>query len=324
MLAEMLESLRGQSSSDWECIVVDDGSSDDSEAVVKSISALDDRIKWYARSREPAGACTCRNIGVEMSRGDYVMFLDSDDLAARWCVAQRLQAASEARDADILVFPAMMFRKQPGDEEYLWNAITSEAELHRFLKLDSPWQGTGPLWRREVFLRMGGWHESLACWQDIDLSIRALAQGLSHVIRYDLPADVYLRRGDGNSVSSSALRSPAKLRSKAEVLRRAFDVASSPRIPGGPRAAARATRVMAFTVIRDHLLGRSIGSALSLWREALARGVFTPVDSMLSLMQVMTLARPVRRVPGVSSIDSAITKRFATPPTIGTTRRALC
>jgi glycosyltransferase involved in cell wall biosynthesis len=72
-----LESVRGQTYTDWECVVVDDGSSDGDalRAVVDGLQ--DDRFRYLRRPNGGGGAA--RNTGVEAARGDFIAFLDSDD-----------------------------------------------------------------------------------------------------------------------------------------------------------------------------------------------------------------------------------------------------
>lgn len=68
-------SVLGQSYSDIELIVIDDGSTDDTEVVVNSIS--DSRVRYYRQEKQ--GACAARNLGIHLAKGDYIAFQDSDD-----------------------------------------------------------------------------------------------------------------------------------------------------------------------------------------------------------------------------------------------------
>lgn len=318
-IGETLASLVAQTSPEWECVVVDDGSTDTSAEVVEEFVRRDSRIRWHERGRDPKGACTCRNIGVDLSLGEHVMFLDSDDTAAPWCIEQRISVANESSDADIIVFPAMMFTAHPGDEDRLWNVMTADDVLARFLRLDSPWQGTGPLWRKNAFTELGGWRESLACWQDIDLSIRALASGLSHVVRYDLRPDVYIRRGDGTTVSSGNLRSPAKLRSKKFVLEEALAVATGNVSPAAARPdQLNAVREMGFAVANDHMLGREELTSFRIWARMIRSGILDFREASLSLVHLFLLAPIVRRFPFARQMSARIVSRYARPLMIGT------
>ncbi|MBF7731161.1 glycosyltransferase family 2 protein [Pseudomonas sp. N040] len=78
-LRETLESVKAQTREDWELICVDDGSSDDSAAVVESFAARDCRIRLI-RLGQNSGAAVARNVGIDAARGRYIAFLDSDDL----------------------------------------------------------------------------------------------------------------------------------------------------------------------------------------------------------------------------------------------------
>lgn len=67
-----------QTVSDWEMIIIDDGSKDDSLEIIKSIAPFEDRIKVVVQKN--AGSAAARNKGIELAQGRYICFLDSDDL----------------------------------------------------------------------------------------------------------------------------------------------------------------------------------------------------------------------------------------------------
>lgn len=80
LLKRSIGSVVKQNFNYWELIVVDDGSTDDTSSLLNDYSSKDQRIKYYNRpSNRKKGASTCRNIGVELSKGQFVAFLDSDD-----------------------------------------------------------------------------------------------------------------------------------------------------------------------------------------------------------------------------------------------------
>ncbi|WP_438968729.1 glycosyltransferase family 2 protein [Nonlabens sp.] len=81
LILETLNSVVQQSYQNWECIIVDDGSTDASVDVVKAISKFESRIKIYSRPQHwTKGAASCRNFGIQHSSGELICFLDSDDL----------------------------------------------------------------------------------------------------------------------------------------------------------------------------------------------------------------------------------------------------
>ncbi|MEP6260726.1 MAG: glycosyltransferase family 2 protein [Gillisia sp.] len=84
LIGETLNSVLSQTYTNWECIVVDDGSSDNTEGIIKAYIEKDCRIKYYYRPENcKKGASVCRNFGLEKSKGELIQFLDSDDLLAK-------------------------------------------------------------------------------------------------------------------------------------------------------------------------------------------------------------------------------------------------
>ncbi len=77
-ISENIKSVQAQTYTDWEHILVDDCSSDDSESIIKSYQSKDHRIKYH-RLEENSGAGIARNKAIELAQGNYIAFLDSDD-----------------------------------------------------------------------------------------------------------------------------------------------------------------------------------------------------------------------------------------------------
>lgn len=81
LLPETLNSIIEQTFTDWECILVDDQSTDDSFKVMEEYQKKDNRIKAYKRPLESKkGANACRNFGFTKSAGAYIKWFDSDDI----------------------------------------------------------------------------------------------------------------------------------------------------------------------------------------------------------------------------------------------------
>jgi glycosyltransferase involved in cell wall biosynthesis len=77
-LSETLQNILLQTYSNFECILVDDGSIDDTRLIAKSFVDKDSRFKYYYK--ENGGVSTARNTGVKFSSGEFIQFLDADDL----------------------------------------------------------------------------------------------------------------------------------------------------------------------------------------------------------------------------------------------------
>ena len=109
-LAQCLDSLIEQTLSDIEILCLDDGSTDSSPELLDAYAAKDARIR--ALHRENCGVAETRNVGVGLARGEYILFVDSDDyIAQRTC--EVLVATAEREGADIVVFGGKTFPTLP-------------------------------------------------------------------------------------------------------------------------------------------------------------------------------------------------------------------
>jgi glycosyltransferase involved in cell wall biosynthesis len=216
IISETAESIFGQTYPHWEWMIVDDGSTDNSWEVIQEFAKKDKRVRIFQRDREPKGACVCRNIAVENATGDYVIFLDTDDLLASFCLEQRVAAMEAEPDCDFIIFPMLLFKSKPDDLKVLWSQENGRDDLLRILEGDPICQGTGTLWKRSTFMEVGMWRVDLRLWQDIELHIRSLLWPVTYKKRMDLIPDVFLRISD-ISLSRTGFHSLPKLKSRIQV-----------------------------------------------------------------------------------------------------------
>ena len=80
LLKETIASIQNQSYKNWECILVDDGSTEETQVDIRQIINNDKRFKYYSRpSYKRKGPTSCRNYGFEKAKGEFIYFFDSDD-----------------------------------------------------------------------------------------------------------------------------------------------------------------------------------------------------------------------------------------------------
>lgn len=97
-IEETLLSVQVQTYTRWECIIVDDGSDDDTVEVVTAFAKADQRFKILERpEHRPKGANACRNYGFEHSNGEFINWLDSDDLFSPDKLASQVAVLCEER-----------------------------------------------------------------------------------------------------------------------------------------------------------------------------------------------------------------------------------
>ena len=80
-VTKALDSVLAQTFTDYECIIINDGSTDDSEAVVQSWLSQNSQytVHFTLYTQENAGVSAARNHGISLSTGEYICFLDADD-----------------------------------------------------------------------------------------------------------------------------------------------------------------------------------------------------------------------------------------------------
>ncbi len=200
LLAETLQSVHSQTLQNWEVIVVDDGSHP--EQFARAQSYVSERIRVLQRTDGPKGPSRCRNIGWKAASAPLIMFLDSDDLLARWAAEERCEIF-ESTNADAAVFPVMLFKKRPGDLNRLWNQIDGPDDIQRFLTSDPPWHTSSTVWRRDSLQRLGGFNEQLIYGDDADLHLRGLFRGLTFQKYPKTLPHVFVRRADEERITNT-------------------------------------------------------------------------------------------------------------------------
>ncbi|GAB4459314.1 MAG: hypothetical protein OHK0029_21740 [Armatimonadaceae bacterium] len=227
MLGETLASLQTQTYPHWEAVVVDDGSTDGTAEAVEARFGDDARIRYHTRQGDKAGAPVCRNQGTHLAQGEFVIYLDSDDLLAPECLRSRVSFLQKHPELDFCVAPCWLFYEEPGDTNRIFNRIAShEDDLDRFLAFDWPWQTSGPLWRLSSLQRENiEWDEELIVGQDMDFSCHALVADLRY--QWIEKPDFYYRMTDpaANKIGIHPLE-PRKLPSQLHRIERLCDLLS--------------------------------------------------------------------------------------------------
>ena len=118
LLPDALGSLQKQTYSGWECIIVDNNSSDNTRMVANSFILPDSRIKYFQCS-EP-GPSSARNLGIEKSKGEYIQFLDADDLLEPKKFESAISLFHQDSKTD-LVYSGMRYFQDGNKEQFFTN-----------------------------------------------------------------------------------------------------------------------------------------------------------------------------------------------------------
>lgn len=116
-ILETIESILGQTYQNWELFIIDDGSEDHTKELVSGIK--DERIKFYEAGKIGIGI-KIKNIGIEMSTGDLIAFIDSDDLWAPQKLEKQVQALQQYPNAAFSLTGGYNFQKLNEPLEYFY------------------------------------------------------------------------------------------------------------------------------------------------------------------------------------------------------------
>jgi len=204
-VAAAIESARAQTITDLDILVIDDGSSDSTGAIVRAIAEPRLRLLAHTTNR---GAAAARNTGIAAAHGELIAFLDSDDLWAPHKLERQVAAMQAGHD---LVTSGVRMRLL--DHGYEKEVIPSpQADWLKALLADcnlSP--GATLLARRSLFDRIGPLDESLLRFEDWDWLVRYAASGGAPHIVPEVLAIVNNRRGRlGRDNERAARRFAAK------------------------------------------------------------------------------------------------------------------
>ena len=230
-------SLQQQTYQDWEAVVVDDGSTDDTEATVKRLAEADPRIRYHRRKN--GGVSAARNTGLELAEGAWIGFLDSDDAWEHWKLSAQIACFDSlpdvgmvwtdmnAVDADGNVVSRNHLRKMYGayravDNPNLFDTDRPFAELDRQLTQSFPlladarvrWgdlfssmifgslvHTSTALLSRERLEKVGGFEENYRTGEDYDFHLRTCREG--PVALLDAPAVLYRIAGGPDQLTAA-------------------------------------------------------------------------------------------------------------------------
>lgn len=110
LIGEMLDSILKQSYPNWECIIVNDGGTDNTDEIVNRYVQQDTRFSYYYRpSTYGKGLPGCRNYGLDMATGSYIVFFDDDDVVHPDLMKLALEALAKYPEYDFCHYPKMNF-----------------------------------------------------------------------------------------------------------------------------------------------------------------------------------------------------------------------
>lgn len=214
-LGEAIDSVRAQTETDWELLLIDDGSTDGSVAIGQAASLEDPRIRLLRPSgNAPRGAAAARNIGIAATRGAFVAFLDADDVFEPHMLATTVAAAADHPSAAMIFGPTLWWHPDGSGRDWLESTDGRAGRLHRpptlLRSLILLQRGQVPctcsvLVRRSAVDAVGGFDERFHLYEDQTLWVKLFRQFDVYV------TPVFLSRYRQHAGSASARASASGL-----------------------------------------------------------------------------------------------------------------
>ncbi|RZL15379.1 MAG: glycosyltransferase [Pedobacter sp.] len=209
-ISETLNCLKQQHYSNWEAIVVDDGSTDNTAAVVQQFAEADARIKYFFQ--ENKGLPAARNTGISYAEGKYIQFLDADDLVSEHKLTIQV-AFMEAHPNLSVSYTAARFFESGNqnihfkniylnDKEWMPVINASGVELLKKLILNNIMPVNAALISSSALQKTGKQNEQLKSLEDWEYWIRCALDGASFAYVAD-PEALALIRVHASSMSQN-------------------------------------------------------------------------------------------------------------------------
>lgn len=187
LLAETFASARAQTYPDIEIIVIDDGSTDGTLAWLQAQSRAIRPGALQVHPHPRRGVSVARNHGLRAAQGEYVLFLDSDDLLEPDAVAALLAALRE-KNADYVHAPLRRVNR-------MLQPLPRPLFMAGPARFDFQWGTHGALYRRNIFVEAGGFQPELRAAEDSEITWRVRSLGRREAF-HPQPAGLYRQHDD--------------------------------------------------------------------------------------------------------------------------------
>lgn len=184
-ITETVASLQQQSLTNWEAIIVDDGSVDNTADIVGKLAATDSRIIFLRQAN--AGVSAARNEAMKIARGEFIQFLDADDLLSPQKLEIHINYLTQ-HPAEFIVFSNIRFFRHITPEKLQYSmdgngvaeldsaSLTAPEAVERMFAHNIV-AICAPLFRREVMNKVGLYDELLTSLEDWEYWFRAAING---------------------------------------------------------------------------------------------------------------------------------------------------
>ncbi|MBR9915488.1 MAG: glycosyltransferase [Algicola sp.] len=174
LVLETLDSMKAQTYEHWECLVVDDGSTDATSEVLKAYTDKDKRFKYVQRSSDHLkGPNGCRNFGLKQSKGAFIAFCDDDDF---WLEHKLETQIAVFHQHPEIALVTCNFEYVEADGERTGRVQShkrlNHGQVFENMLLKNRTTAITPILKREVFDKVGNFNESIRIFEDWEFYLR--------------------------------------------------------------------------------------------------------------------------------------------------------
>lgn len=169
-IGDAIDSVIHQSFLDWELIIINDASTDNTKLILKNYIENDPRIKYFENSNN-TGISTSRNKALEIARGKYMAILDSDDIWADEKKLQKQYDFLEKNQEFALVGGAVITINADGQEVGRYKNPITDSIIRKVILLRNPFINSSVMFSRDVAIKCGG-YENYTVGEDYDLFLK--------------------------------------------------------------------------------------------------------------------------------------------------------
>ena len=213
LISKTLDSILAQTYQNWECIVVDDGSQDGTENVVKRYCNTDKRFRFYHRPQNHlSGGNGARNFGFEKSTGEYIQWFDSDDLMMPEMLGQKLNEIVRTNCDCVVTRGGELIDEVALTYNLKWELFETETSALEHIKGNLVFGTNGPLFKKSYLNNKKLFDEELRIRQEWEFFSRLLMIGLDFCIVNEV---LYLYRNEQDGIRKNISKEKFLCQNKA-------------------------------------------------------------------------------------------------------------
>ena len=170
-ISKAIKSAQKQGFSNWELLVLDDDSNDETGAIIEAFTAKDRRIRYYKNSPF-LGISRNRNLGLSLAKGKYIAVLDSDD---EWIDKDKLQKQFDFLENNpdyVLIGSNIKIIDEKGNFIKNTDFAIEDMDIRKKILISNQIPHSSVLYRKDLAEKIGGYDNKLSCVEDFDLFLK--------------------------------------------------------------------------------------------------------------------------------------------------------